>query len=120
MKFLVDMPLSPKTAEYLRSLGHDAVHAFELGKAKASDQELIEFAVKENRIIITMDLDFGSILFYTKKGCPGLIILRISFATVETVNAILTALVQRMRPEEFANSIVVVDDQRVRVRRLPI
>jgi predicted nuclease of predicted toxin-antitoxin system len=120
MKFLVDMPLSPKTAEYLRSLGHDAVHAYEIGKAKSSDEELIAFAEKEGRIIITMDLDFGSILHYTKKKSPGLIIFRISFATVETVNAVSTAILQRMKTEEIANSIVVVDDQRVRVRKLPI
>jgi predicted nuclease of predicted toxin-antitoxin system len=120
MRFLIDMPLSPRTAEYLRSLGHDAVHAFEIGKAKSSDEELIAFAEKEGRIIITMDLDFGSILHYTKKSSPGLIVFRISFAAVEAVNVVLTALTQRMKPEEFVNSIVVVDDQRVRVRRLPI
>ena len=47
-------------------------------------------------------------------------IFRISFATVEAINTILTALVQRMKPEEFDNSIVIIDDQRVRVRRLHI
>lgn len=120
MKFLVDMPLSPKTAEYLRSLGHDAAHAYEIGKEKAPDEELIEFAEKENRIIITMDLDFGTILHYAKKKSPGLIIFRISFATVETVNAALIAITQRMKPEDIANSVIVVDDQRVRVRKLPI
>jgi predicted nuclease of predicted toxin-antitoxin system len=120
MKFLIDMPLSPKTAEYLRSLGHDAIHAFEIGKAKASDEELVELAEKENRIVITMDLDFGTILAHTKKSSPGLIIFRISFATIETVISILIALIQRIKPDEFNNSIIIVDDMRVRVRKLPL
>ena len=114
------MPISPKIADYLRSLGHDAVHAFEIGKAKASDEELIDLAEKENRIIITMDLDFGTILFHAKKTRPGVIIFRISYAITETINAIIIALIQRIKPEEFANSIIIVDDQRVRVRKLPL
>lgn len=120
MKFLIDMPLSPRTAEYLRSLGYDTVHASEIGMESSPDNELIAFAEKEDRIIVTMDLDFGSILHYTKKGSPGLIVFRISYATVEAVNAILIALTQRMKPKAFVNSIIIVDDQRIRVRKLPI
>jgi len=37
VKFLVDMPLTPDLAELLRSLGHDAVHAAELGLHRAPD-----------------------------------------------------------------------------------
>ena len=113
------MPLSPRTAKYLRSLGHDTVHAFEIGKAKAPDEELVYLAQKEKRIIITMDLDFGTILYCAKKSTPGLIIFRTSFSTVEAINSILTALIQRIKPAEFLNSIVVVNDQRVRLRKLP-
>lgn len=39
MKFLIDMALSPKTVEFLNSIGHEAVRADRIGMAKAKDSE---------------------------------------------------------------------------------
>ena len=44
MKFLVDMPLSPSLARWLRERGHDAVHAYEVDLGSASDEEIVERA----------------------------------------------------------------------------
>ena len=52
MKFLADMPISPKTVEKLCEKGYDAVHLFSLGMKKAEDEEVVKFAKQENRIII--------------------------------------------------------------------
>ena len=58
MRFLIDMPLSPDLAVWLRSRGHEAVHATELGLAEASDSEIVALAKRETRTIITADLDY--------------------------------------------------------------
>lgn len=47
MKFLIDMPLSTGLAIRLMQQGHDAVHAFELGLARASDEAILERAQRE-------------------------------------------------------------------------
>ena len=120
MKFLVDMPLSPKTATFLQSLGHDAVHLFHLGKARATDEEIIQFATEQDRIIISTDLDFGTILAYSKTIIPGIILFRVEYATVEKINLFLKKLFDTLKPENLKNSIVVVDDIRIRLRKLPI
>ncbi len=57
MKFLVDMPLSPSLARWLRERGHDAVHAFEVGLGFASDEEIVGRARREGRVVVTADLD---------------------------------------------------------------
>jgi predicted nuclease of predicted toxin-antitoxin system len=44
MKFLADMPVSPKTVEFLRSLGYEAVRARERGLDRAKDEAIAEFA----------------------------------------------------------------------------
>ena len=53
MKFLIDMPLSPKLAAWLVRRGHDAVHALEVGLDRASDTAILERARNEKRIVVT-------------------------------------------------------------------
>jgi len=58
MRFLIDMPLSPGLAAWLRDRGHDAVHALELGLEHAADVDIMARAEREGRTIITADLDY--------------------------------------------------------------
>ncbi|HEY2012105.1 MAG TPA: DUF5615 family PIN-like protein [Bryobacteraceae bacterium] len=58
MKFLVDMPLSPELARWLRMEGHDAVHASDMALNEAPDQAILVTAANEGRVIVTADLDF--------------------------------------------------------------
>jgi len=58
MKFLLDMGLAQSTAVFLRDQGYDAVH-YARKVAAFADEEIIEKARLEERVIITHDLDFG-------------------------------------------------------------
>ncbi|MBI1870098.1 MAG: DUF5615 family PIN-like protein [Chlamydiae bacterium] len=120
MKFLVDMPLSPKTANFLNSLGHEAVHLLSIGKERATDEEIVQMARSQNQIVISTDFDFGSILAHSLAITPSIILLRIEHATVEKVNIFLTRLLKTLKVEDLQNSIVIVDDIRVRLRKLPL
>jgi predicted nuclease of predicted toxin-antitoxin system len=120
MKFLVDMPFSPKTAKYLRLLGHDAIHAFSIANGKALNSELFQLAREQDRIILSMDLDFGYIATNVKLPIPGVIIFRVKHATVEKVNSYLKQLLDRFSEKEIENSVLVVEETRIRRRKLPI
>ena len=54
----MDMPLSPALAAWLRSQGHDAVHAGELGMARARDEVIVDRPRAEGRVVLTADLDY--------------------------------------------------------------
>lgn len=62
MKFLLDMPVSFKLLEVLCAYRHEGVHAHQIGMDRASDRELLDTARRENRVIITADLDFPRLL----------------------------------------------------------
>lgn len=62
MKFLVDNALSPVFAEVLSGAGHDAVHLRSLGKQAASDDVVFGLAYEQERILISADTDFGTLL----------------------------------------------------------
>ena len=53
MKFLVDSMLPPRVSELLQDAGHDAVTPRDLGGHNLSDQQLIELAGQEGRVIVT-------------------------------------------------------------------
>ena len=62
MRFLADGGVSPRTVDFLRRIGHDAVHVRELNMHRAEDGVVADHARADSRIVLTFDLDFGELL----------------------------------------------------------
>ena len=120
MKFLVDMPLSPELAVWLRNRGHDALHATEMGLAFVADGEILERARGEQRVVVTADLDYPRLLALAQLEGPGLILFRGgNYSEQESLNRLERALIAI--PEvDLPNSVVVIEKGRIRQRRLPL
>ena len=120
MKFLIDMPLSPELAVWLVQQGHDALHASHVGLDRSTDPVILEYARNEQRIVVTADLDYPRLLALTRAEGPGLILFRGgNYSEQETVERLARAL-ETVPHEELPTSIVVVEKERIRRRRLPI
>ncbi|HEY4761983.1 MAG TPA: DUF5615 family PIN-like protein [Thermoguttaceae bacterium] len=120
MKFLIDMPLSPALADWLKQQGQDAGHASDLGLAKALDVEILEFAHREQRVIITADLDYHRLLALAQSEGPGLILFRGGNYSEQEAKDRLERVLESISNEELANSIIVIEKGRIRQRRLPL
>ena len=70
------MPVTPLAVTHLRAIGHDAVHAHEIGLARASDIQLLAAARREERVIVTADLDYPRLLALHQASRPGIILFR--------------------------------------------
>ncbi|HUE85991.1 MAG TPA: DUF5615 family PIN-like protein [Vicinamibacterales bacterium] len=55
MRFLADAGISPKTVEFLKQLGHEAIHVRVLGLQRAPDVVLVERARADSSVVITFD-----------------------------------------------------------------
>lgn len=120
MKFLVDMALSPDLAQWLRAEGHDAVHASELSMNRSPDPEVLQSAARSGRVVITADLDFPRLLALLRSSGPGLILLRGgNYSEAESQDCVRRVLMSIVHAE-LSGSVVVVDRERIRRRRLPI
>ena len=62
MQFLSDMGISLDVTLALRQMGHNAKHLREENLQRMFDDEIIEKSSREDRIILTHDLDFGRLL----------------------------------------------------------
>jgi predicted nuclease of predicted toxin-antitoxin system len=120
VKFFIDMPLSPALAAWLREQGHDAVHAVELGLDRAPDVDIMARAKQESRTIVTADLDYPRLLALSRTIEPSLILFRDGDWSEADVIARLGEILRALTAADVAQSIIVVDRNRVRRRRLPI
>ena len=120
MKVLLDIPVSPSLLDVLRAHGHEGVHAHQIGQDRATDGELLEMARREERVVITADLDFPRLLALSSARGPGLILFRGgSYSDVEMCDLLERVLIE-MPPEVLERSICVVDRKRIRATRLPL
>jgi predicted nuclease of predicted toxin-antitoxin system len=77
MRFLVDECTGPAVAQWLREQNHDVFSVFEQGRGM-DDDEVIQKAFVENRILITNDKDFGEKTYRERRPHRGVVLLRLS------------------------------------------
>ncbi len=117
MRFLVDQDVYAATTRFLRSLGHDAVIASELGLAEASDETLLKIAGEQRRILVTRDRDYGAFVFLKSIGA-GVLYLRLLPSTQDAVHAEPAKVLGQYSEQELAKVFVVIEPAGHRTRRL--
>jgi predicted nuclease of predicted toxin-antitoxin system len=121
VKFLVDQNRSPRLAALLRERGHDAVHTLELGLERAEDIDLLLLTEREERIAVSGDTDFATLLAISGRTSPSVIWFRSRTAlTADQQAELILSHLDDLAPDLSDGAVVVVSDERIRIRRLPL
>jgi predicted nuclease of predicted toxin-antitoxin system len=120
VKFLIDMPLPPGLADWLRTQGHEAIHAAGVGLSRAPDLEIMARATQEGRTVVTADLDYPRLLALAGSPGPSVILFRGGDWGEADIIMRLQQILAQLSETDILQSIIVIDRSRVRRRRLPL
>jgi predicted nuclease of predicted toxin-antitoxin system len=120
MRFLLDMNISPSLSSRLKAAGHEAVHWSSVGALTARDELIMEFAREHDQVLVTHDLDFGSILAITHATGPSVVQVRTQDVLSDRFVSLLSAAITQFEADLRAGALVIVDGERSRARILPI
>ncbi|GBD86591.1 hypothetical protein BMS3Abin03_00512 [bacterium BMS3Abin03] len=114
LKLLFDVGVSKKAETHFKNIGYDVLAVRDLNPSM-KDIDILDLAVKEKRLVITMDKDFGELVFNSKKGHTGVLLLRMENATWKQKTDVLLEIFNK-----YANVIVgkfsVYQDKKLRIR----
>jgi predicted nuclease of predicted toxin-antitoxin system len=120
VRFLADMCVDVRIVKWLLQNGHDATHLRDQGLQSMPNGEIFEKAIREDRIIITFDLDFGEIAALTKSRRTSVILFRLKNTRTLHVIERLSSVIEHFEEALKRGSIITVEETRCRVRHFPM
>jgi predicted nuclease of predicted toxin-antitoxin system len=121
MRLLLDNNLSPRLVEVLGEAGWDVAHVARLGLRAAADEVVLETARLDARILVSADTDFGALLAASGATSPSMVLVRrVADRRVEDLAALLVANLPVVAQDLSSGCVVVIGEDSLRVRRLPI
>lgn len=120
MRFLVDVCLSIELVERLNGHGMLATHWSAIGPGNAKDREILRWAVANNHVIVSADLDFGDLLALSDAALPSVILVRSEDQAPHHVAPLILAAAERFQEQLVAGCLISIDDARARMRMLPL
>jgi predicted nuclease of predicted toxin-antitoxin system len=116
MRFKCDENLPVDVAELLGQNGHDAIGVSDQQLAGRPDADIAAACKSENRVLITLDLDFADIRAYPPGDYSGIIVLRPTLQTITALFRLTRRVLPLLDSEPLAGRLWIVDETRVRIR----
>jgi predicted nuclease of predicted toxin-antitoxin system len=116
VRWLADEWVAAPLVALLRAHGHDVLYVAEAAVG-LSDADVIALALREKRLLLTEDKDFGDLVFRRERTVPGVALMRIGSETPTLKTTCLAAAIERYAEGLFGR-YTVIEEGRFRSRRL--
>ncbi|MCP5107736.1 MAG: hypothetical protein GY950_30390 [bacterium] len=115
---MVDEDLPRSTVHVLKEMGFISLDVRDCGLRGKSDEDIFEYAQKENAIILTGDRGFGSILRFFPGTYHGIVIANFpSEMSVSDLNDQIRKNLRTLTEEDIRGNLVIIEPKKVRIRR---
>jgi predicted nuclease of predicted toxin-antitoxin system len=115
MKFLIDVCAGRMLGEWLISIGHNVLFVTDKD-SKMGDEDILDWANNEDRILITLDKDFGYHIFFVGLKHKG--IIRLPNVPREVRIKLMKNILKKYSKDLENNAIITVAENRIRIRRI--
>jgi predicted nuclease of predicted toxin-antitoxin system len=113
-KLYLDQMFRVDVAQALIAEGHDVLRASEIQQSRHDDQQVLERAISENRILITLDEHFGDWTILPLSRHPGVIRIKVHPTTSKKVLNLLSPFLERHNQDRFRNHLVILSERRAK------
>jgi len=121
LRLLIDNALSPQVVGVLAEAGYDVVHVQSLRMGAARDDEILDHALADARIVVTRDSDFAQLLAVRAAQHPSVVVLRGS-STMKPADqaSTLKCFLPQVTTALIGGAVVTLDGTSARARVLPL
>lgn len=120
MTFFLDINIPASFVDFLEKLGHAVTIGAEAGFNGKSDWEICRYALENNSVVLTHDLDFGELLAVSGVAGPSVIIFRLQPLTKSIMEDNFLQVLRLAESELNRGAIIIIEKNKFRLRRLPI
>jgi predicted nuclease of predicted toxin-antitoxin system len=120
MKILIDMSLSCRWVEFFSDNGFESIHWSCVGNISAPDEEIMNYAIANDFLVFTNDLDFATILAMTNNCKPSVIQLRSQDVRMNTMKDVVFDAINKSQEMLEKGALATIEPKRTRVRILPL
>lgn len=114
MRFLLDESADGRLRSMLLRNGHDAVLVAHVYGPGVPDDQILAQAVRDERVVITCDRDFGELIVRHLQPHRGVILYRLSNRSLSFIEARILHVIEQYADQ--LDQFIVVTDQDIRIR----
>jgi len=120
ISILLDQGLPRSAASVLRDEGWDVLHTGDIGLSRSTDREILEYARREERVIITLDSDFHTILALTNASTPSVIRIRLEGLRGPDLALLIKRIWPEIELQVKKGAMVTVTESGIRIKNIPL
>ncbi|MCB0111776.1 MAG: DUF5615 family PIN-like protein [Caldilineaceae bacterium] len=120
MKILLDMNMSHQWVDVFQRQGWEAVHWSSIGNRTDSDELIMQWAIENDHIVFTHDLDFSAILAATNAAAPSVIQLRVQNILPQSMATTVVSVIRICQVQLEEGALLTIDHGKQRIRILPL
>jgi predicted nuclease of predicted toxin-antitoxin system len=113
------MNMACRWAEALASRGIATVHWAEIGPGNAPDTDIMDYAKNNGYVVLTNDLDFGTILALTNATAPSVVQIRAADVRPESLLEPVVNTFGKFSVDIEKGALVTIDTNKARIHILP-